>query len=146
MTKKIKGSANFECNNCHYRHTVVAKDLDFKAVEWLAGTGVQYTSNITINCKSCGQTIILHFEVNENSAEVIGEIIHSESGAKNVRCKFKTIDSADDSPDHQNRLIGSAAGGAILGASLGGPIGALLGGALGVLLGDSVNNAKKKRG
>lgn len=46
--------------------------------------------------------------------------------------------------EENNRTLGAAAGGAIMGASLGGPVGAAIGGIVGLLLGEYVNDEKKK--
>lgn len=149
MSEGIKGTASFQCSNCHHEYKLSSEDFDFEAVsgsERGMGEETEYVSDFHSFCDECGQGINISFKVWEYPAGAINLEDHSETGAVNVQYDFQILHFSDDNSESQNRLLGSAAGGAILGASLGGPFGAIAGGIIGVFLGDSVNKSKKGGG
>ncbi|CAM4420604.1 HNH endonuclease signature motif containing protein [Pseudoalteromonas maricaloris] len=65
----------------------------------------------------------------------------SDGGTDNINNLI--LVSREANTQISNRVIGSTAGAAILGASLGGPVGMILGGVFGALLGKSVDDGDR---
>lgn len=146
MNTGIRGSADFSCSQCGKRYSLHGGNLEFYAEsgsERGMGDETQYVSDFGMQCSNCGNPISIKFEVWEYPVGVVNYISHSETGASDVDCEFDITYYPDSDDESSTRVVGAAAGGAILGASLGGPFGALIGGAIGALLGDSVNKSKK---
>jgi predicted RNA-binding Zn-ribbon protein involved in translation (DUF1610 family) len=150
MTTGITGQSKFSCSKCGTEYSLKNEDFDFQAEsgsERNMGVETQYVSDYEQSCDSCGQEIKITFEVWEYPVGVINYTTYTASGVSNVESEFSFIcsDKEKSHDENSNRLLGVAAGGAILGASLGGPVGALIGGIIGGMLG-SVNKSEKKGG
>lgn len=146
MNRTIKGSVTFRCSQCQTRHRIDAQEFHF-APEAFSSETIEHEERLsashTLTCGSCGQSISLHATAWVTPEGKINRSEIAPTGADSVKGQFHLAQSTGTDTESQNRIIGSAAGGAILGASLGGPFGALLGGAIGALLGDSVNKSRK---
>ncbi|SCA56741.1 hypothetical protein MTBPR1_30111 [Candidatus Terasakiella magnetica] len=146
MSFKIFGKAEFSCSKCGKPHSLQDNDFDFEAInheERQMGQETEYESHHHLECDNCNNDIELKFNVWEYPAEAFNHDDYSSSGAQITQSNFHFNHVENSPPEDKDRLIGAAAGGAILGASLGGPFGALIGGAVGAILGDSVNKSKK---
>ena len=148
MIEGITGSASFRCSNCGHVHSLHPEDFDFSAESGSnrsMGQETLYVSYHNQACDHCGQEIEIRFEVWEYPTGIVNHSAHEATGATDVSDSFyyQHVPDTYVVENGNNRVVGAAAGGAILGASLGGPAGALLGGIIGALLGDSVNKSGK---
>lgn len=145
MSGGIWGTIKFKCSRCGEQHSLASKEFKFEPVgetDRQMGMETEYVAEIDLLCNSCQQPINLRIDVWEYPSGAINHVDHSGSGLSELEYQFDVSSKTNDS-ENQNRLVGVAAGGAILGASLGGPPGAIIGGILGLFLGDSANKSKK---
>ena len=145
MAEEIKGTVSFQCAGCGSDYSLTSDEIDLDTVggsERGMGAETLYASAHHLDCDSCHQKITVHVEISEYPVGVINNVTHSEIGASNVVCDFEYVYSLKAPPENENRMIGAAAGGAILGASLAGPAGAVFGGLIGAVLGKTVNKSK----
>ncbi len=144
MPQGLTGEVKFKCSRCGEQYALTSDEFDIEPVgetERQMGAEIEYLAEVDLTCDSCQQEINLRIDVWEYPSGSINHIDHSGIGLNEVEYNFDVV---SDTSKNENRLIGAAAGGAILGASLGGPPGAIIGGLVGLFLGDSANKSKKR--